>query len=479
MPDQKAEKTTAAWRRRSQHPFRFKEGSSLLRSLRCPFCSGTLSSFKADQTRDEAEYDILACYCSRYPVVAGIPVLKKGIIGSDGKTSAEVIALIEAGRYREALLSMIMPSPPDSSELLPAWIQSLPSIKGIRRLKHLSYLKALSRWQEKTASALADPEKNVVACDLLGCYFRQSGLKKNDTSNYFAYRFGQPRHLMALSFASVIEQPRKPILDLGCGFGHLTPTLVQRAKGQSVIGMDGMFFYLYMAKHWIAPQATYVCCLGEPSLPFPDEAFSTAFCSDAFYYFTHKAASIRELKRITRNDGLIMLIVLRNPLFKHRSGGEPLLVEGYQALVADMPHRLVSNNAVLNRYLQRQGPSLVESAEAGDLAQEPTFSVIISHRGEVFRDYGRFEEWPHAEGRLELNPLYVEEKRDGSGNAYFRRRFPAPWYEEDNAECKQYLPEVVCINSKTLLDLANGKRTQEMEKLIERCVLLGMPERYR
>ena len=479
MPNPTAEKNCAAWPRRSQHPFGFKEGSSLLRCLRCPFCSGTLRSTKADQLRDAPEYDILVCYCGHYPVVAGIPVLKKGNIGSDGKTSAEVIALIEGGRHREALLSMIMPPSPASTELLPVWIQYLPSIKGIRRLKHRSHLKALGRWQEKTASALTDPEKNALACDLLDCYFRRSGLKKNDRYDYFAYRFGQPRHLMALSFASVIRQPRKPILDLGCGMGHLTRTLVQRGEGQSIIGMDGNFFYLYIAKHWIAPQATYVCCWGEPSLPFPDEAFSTAFCSDAFNYFTHKATSIRELKRITRNDGLIMLIYLRNPLFKYPYCGEPLLLEGYQALVADMPHRLVSNNVILTRYLQRQGPPLVKSAEAGDLAQEPTLSVIISHRGEIFRDYGRFEEWPHAEGRLELNPLYVEEKRDGSGNVYFRRSFPAAWYEEDNAECKQYLPEVVCINSKTLLDLANGKRTQEMEKLIQRCVLLGMPERYR
>jgi ubiquinone/menaquinone biosynthesis C-methylase UbiE/uncharacterized protein YbaR (Trm112 family) len=479
MPDPKAEKITAAWPRRSRHPFGFRERSSLFRLLRCPFCSGILRSSKADQNRDEPEYDVLVCYCSRYPVVAGIPVLKKGNIGGDGKTSAEVIALIEAGRHREALLSMIMPPSPASTELLPVFIQSLPSIKGIRRLKNLSYLKTLSKWQEKTASALADPEKNAVACDLLDCYFRRSGLKANDTYDYFAFRFGQPRHLIALSFASVIQQPRKPILDLGCGLGHLTRTLVQRAEGQPVIGMDKIFFYLYIAKHWIAPEATYVCCWGEPSLPFSDQALSTAFCSDAFNYFTHKATSIRELKRITRNDGLIMLIYLRNPLFKYPHGGEPLLIEGYQALVADMPHRLVSNNAVLTRYLQRQGPPLVASAEAGDLALEPTLSLIVSHRAEVFRDYGCFEEWPHAEGRLELNPLYVEEKRDGSGNVYFRRRFPAPWYEEDNAECKQYLPEEVCINSKTLLDLANGKRTEEMEKLIERCVLLGMPERYR
>src|SRR3712207_7263067 len=43
-----------------------------------------------------------------------------------------------------------------------------------------------------------------------------------------------------------------------------------RAKNQLVIGVDENFFGLYVAKHWIAPEAEYISCVADSSLPFPD-----------------------------------------------------------------------------------------------------------------------------------------------------------------------------------------------------------------
>jgi hypothetical protein len=96
----------------------------------------------------------------------------------------------------------------------------------------------------------------------------------------------------------------------------------------------------------------------------------------------------------------------------------------------------------------------------------------------VFRDYPSFKDSPHAEGRLGLNPLYVEERRDKSVDVHFRRTFPTAFFEEENADCKQYLPESVSLNSSVVVDVAHGNRTPEIEKLIKQCVILGMPERY-
>ncbi len=72
--------------------------TSFLKLLRCPFCAGTLSASGPEPVSPEPEYGVLSCYCGRYPIVAGIPVLKKGNIGSAGQSSEEVIALIENGR---------------------------------------------------------------------------------------------------------------------------------------------------------------------------------------------------------------------------------------------------------------------------------------------------------------------------------------------------------------------------------------------
>src|SRR5262245_18452862 len=287
--------------------------------LCCPFCGGSLSASRGDQYVGESEYDVLTCYCSHYPVVAGIPILKRDTTG----TLDKVIALIEADRHREALFALISPNSP---RLAPAWILSLPSARWSRRLKHLMHQRVLRSWQERVEALLTDPDGPSTACDLFDLYFHN-----RNNFNYFAFRFGQPRHLAALSFISIIHQPKKPILDLACGAGHMTYHLVQQAKDQLVIGVDDLFFGLYVAKRWLAPEAKYICCAADTALPFPDDAFSVVFCSDAFHYFVSKATSIRELERLTQSDGLIMLVSIRNMFEKNRHGGLPLPPEGYQA----------------------------------------------------------------------------------------------------------------------------------------------------
>jgi hypothetical protein len=194
----------------------------------------------------------------------------------------------------------------------------------------------------------------------------------------------------------------------------------------------------------------------------------------------HKVTCIRELKRLTQDTGLIAIVGVRNLLVKEHlyRNGWTLPPAGYEALVADMPHRLIASSDVLARYIQKQGPPLGRPVQIERLTEEPWLSVVASHRKEAFQDYGSFEDWPHAEGRLMLNPLYREEGRDGFGNVHLRLTMPTAWYEQENGECRQYEPESVSINSRVLIDLANGQRTAELEKLIEQCVVLGMPERY-
>ena len=328
----------------------------------------------------------------------------------------------------------------------------------------------------RQASTLLANDK-ATACDLLDHYFSRNRSKL--VRDYFAFRFSNGRYLVGLSFAaSLANQPDKPVLDFACGCGHQTAGLVQQAEGRPVVGVDQSFFGLYAAKRWIAPQAEYVCCAGHTCLPFPDGAFSAVFCSDAFQYFLSKATSIRELKRLTQDEGIIVLFWVRNGLLEHPYVGLALPPAGYQALVADMPHRLVADSEVLARYLQKQGPPLARSADIESLAREPVLSIVASHRPEALVDYGRFEEWPHARGRLDLNPLYVKQSRNGNGAVSLRRNFPSAEYEELNQEWTSYLPESVDVNGAIWTDIANGKRTREIQALIERCVLLAMPELY-
>ncbi len=440
--------------------------------LYCPVCATRLQVPKAERVVDESGHGILSCRCSVYPVVAGIPIFKNGGVTPAGHTSDELIALIRSGRYRDALLALL--SPPSPS-LVPPWMHRLPRVKGVGRLRALAHKWVLRTWHEQAMALMGDPDDSVTTCDVL-----QFVLTPNSDYYYhFACRFGQPRHLVALSLACVIRDPRKPVLDVACGFGHITYGLLHRAGSQPVIGIDESFRALYIAKNWIAPEADYVCCDAQTFLPFPDGFFSTAVCSDSFHYFLDKESCIRELRRLTKDDGTIILAVMRNALVDYPAAGSPLVPESYRALIADMPHCLMADSDILARYLRKEGPSLVRSSDTSALAQAPTLSAIASYRHEPFQEYGPFKEWPHAQGHLGLNPLYVQCKVSDTGTASLRRVFPSAWYERDNAECEQYLPERVDVAAGVLRDLERGQRTPDAERLAERFVALGMPKKYR
>ena len=443
----------------------------MLDAIRCPFCWGAFQQSHTQTGMGQLRYGLLQCHCGTYPVVAGIPILQK----NPASVLLQIISRIQSGDLLRALTLAVSPlslAPPQSPGLAPTWAQGLPSVKGLNRVKHLLHTKGLRKWEDQSAELLSQ-NGHSTAFSLNGFFFSN----QKEAFNYFAFRFGQPRYLVALSFATIIQDPGKPILDLACGQGHITRYLLRRARGQAVVGMDPNFLGLYLAKTIIAPEAEFICAATDGPLPFSDGFFGTAFCSDAFHYFTNKAATVRELRRLVQDDGLIILTWMHNVLFRMPHDGSPLPHEGYASLVADQPHRLVADNEVLARYHQKKGPALARQAEGETLAKAPLLSIVASARQDVFRDYDTFREWPHAEGRLQINPLYQMEKNAGSA-VQLRLNFPSDFYLNDNLQYRNYLPETVAIDEPLLQALGTGTRTPAMAPLVDQCVLLDIPDRY-
>jgi hypothetical protein len=151
----------------------------------------------------------------------------------------------------------------------------------------------------------------------------------------------------------------------------------------------------------------------------------------------------------------------------------------YGKLFDSLPHRVLNNAEIIDRYINKCGPALKRSSERRDMEQAPWVSLVATNREELLVDRGPFADWPHAEGVLELNPLYrPSNERNGSGDTVYRHNFPSSWYQQEDGDCRKYQPESVSISSRVLNDLASQKRTQEMENLIAQCVLVGLPERF-
>jgi SAM-dependent methyltransferase len=445
------------------------DSSSLYAMLRCPFCRSGLTPSAMAQV-DEEDYGILTCNCSEYPVVAGIPVIKKGVIGPLGESATKVIDLIRAGEYYKVLL--ILSRPPTATLRQDADQKRLfPSVLGARRHDRKLLDRAVKRW-DKSARALLVNKPNVMAVQLLDLYFND---QQKDPYDYFRYRFSQPRHLVALSLASIIPKSSRPVLDLGCGFGHVTRGVYNQTNG-SVIGADNVFFTLLTARRTIAPLASYVYCDANIELPFPSNSFSAAISSNVFHFIENKSTCIRELNRVTDRN-LIILASVRHAGFACDTRNSALPLEGYERLKANIPHRIILDSDTLERYLDKKGPALAQSGDAKDLGEAAFISIVASKDEKLFRDYGELKEWCHEKGHLGLNPIY-KATPDLNNCMRLTRNFPSKFYQDENEECERYLPAEVAVRAEVLDDLRAGKRTREIEKLIEQFVVLDIPPRY-
>lgn len=442
--------------------------------LICPECSQALRWTQVEQPQAvEGEYGVLECPCSSYPVVDGIPILThrkisvldhvSGAVGLEGPSPAELVRKVEERQGLQALLSLVV------FPVIPASLNREPFQELAKRppLLEIGLIlrKNLVKWH-------LFQHHRLTARDWLELIYHRSPVQ-GDYFNYFFFRFGQPRHLAALSLLSVLPRRDKPLLDLACGFGHLIHYLTQSPQRHRVVGFDRLFFQLWVAKHFIAPQAQFVCGDAEDPLPFQDGAFSGVVCSDAFHLLRRKAEVLAELRRCAPG-GALLLTRVGNREVRPNEGSE-LSPEEYLSLSGNSPVRMVGETEVVARYLRRLGPALSSPREPLELRDEKWLSLLIGDEC-LFRDYDRFEAWPHGVGTLQLNPIYQVRHKHGHLDLEFK--FPSDWYAFENGVMRQYHPQAWMLDASSYGAIRQGQRTPETEELLGRFVLLGMPEHY-
>lgn len=417
------------------------------------------------------DYGVLACHCGQYPVVGGIPVIRKGVVGSLGESVDKVVELVRAGDFRDALLTLSRPPIDSLIRTRSAATRRRPP--GSRLLHRLNLRNKARKWDETADHLLRLDPREISAAQLIELYVSK---QRKDTLDYFVYRFGQPRHLISLSLATIIPGSDRPVLDLGCGFGHLTRG-IQQITDRPVVGVDNCFYSMYAASLKIAPDAFYVCCDANIALPFADDAFSATTCTNSFHFIANKLNCIRDLERVTHDDGPIILTSLRHSRVKAATRNIALPIKGYRDLMGNLPHRILSDAHILERYLAKRGPDLSQQIPKNLLSNEPFVSVVASRNTDIFRSYGALEEHCHARPNLRLNPLYKLEVLEDN-RIRLVRTFPSKFFLDENRECESYLPEELVFETGVLDALKEGIRNREIDQLIDQVVVLDMPENY-
>lgn len=403
-------------------------------------------------------YGILACRCDRWPVIDRIPILHRRPVGyfehttgearSPGADHRELTKLIEADRYEEALAQCLLSpkSMPSLSRLIGWSLSHSKLVLGMQRALAMSTLRGILRRRLE-----------LTATDLFELLCTPTSPLGDGAREYFIYRFGQPRHLAALALLESLPAAPEPVLDLACGAGHFDHYLQQRRAATPVIGCDINFFQLWIAKHWISPQSDFVCADLRDGLPFVDSAFSAAVCSDAYHYLADRRALLAEVERCAP----------RRPLILTRVGNLELGPnEGYESSIdeylAPMPGAHVFHeDGLLRDYLVRRAPRPATPAEACE-------HKWVSFMRNAQPAAASTTEWPHAVGRLVLNPIYkVTEERD---RLLLQYHFPSAWFAFENGQMLTYLPRRLSVSRADLRVAA--------EALVRQTVLIGVPEGY-
>jgi ubiquinone/menaquinone biosynthesis C-methylase UbiE len=98
-------------------------------------------------------------------------------------------------------------------------------------------------------------------------------------------------------------------LDVCCGSGVVTQTILDRASPSAVTGIDTSPAQIDFARQKCAqPNVTFEVA-DAMSLPFPDASFDVAVCGLGFNYFPDPARGLSELARVLRPGGIVALYV--------------------------------------------------------------------------------------------------------------------------------------------------------------------------
>jgi|GEM_PF-1443865 len=483
--------------------------------LRCPYCRGSFAFREIPRAEFLAEESgVLRCACSAFPVIDGIPVLQKAAVGifenttgtaqSEGTSIAELVRLLESGRSLEALERCLAPPAqplPDRLKRLLPW-----------RVANGEFLRNRVRRKEsrRLRTEILAKRNRISVREILDFYFHPGSALGPAMGHYFALRFCQPRHLAALSLLAALPPDSKPVLDIACGLGHLEHYLTHRTGPIHAVGTDMNFFHVWIARHWFAPSADYVCANAGDGLPFADGCFSASLCSDAYHYIPNRAGLLREIERCAPGRPVFLTRVgnrdvmpnegaersLRDYLKEcgggsgegadlsggsgSREGAVPGRGSHEGAAKGERAVSVFSETDLLQAYLQGRNPldRLAGNPEGLEELREAKWLSFAWNLGPALRARPREKsEPPHAVGRIGVNPIYRASRRTATATL-MRFDFPLPWYAYENHAMLSYHPRTAELPTTAREGLQAWRDDAGLAKLVESYVLIGMPERF-
>ena len=196
---------------------------------------------------------------ARWPVIDAIPYLRAG---SEAR-AAEAVAQLDAGRADDAAALLL-------AENDPWWDEAPPPhddlLAVVRDRDALSLREAMVR------------------------------LGWGRVGDYFAHRWSDPTYLAGLTILDRHWCQPGSAFEIACGIGHYLRALRQ-AGVADVAGGDVVWGKLWLARHWVCPEARLVCFDAEADVWPVDLHADLVTCHDAFYFLRNKAAVAQRIRQ--------------------------------------------------------------------------------------------------------------------------------------------------------------------------------------
>ena len=154
-------------------------------------------------------------------------------------------------------------------------------------------------------------------------------------AHYFAHRWSAPTFLSALGLLETHWTDPPLVLELACGIGQILREVA--GHGVAVAGIDVVFSKLWLARHFVVPDAPLVCADVTAGLPLELPEGSTILCHDAFYFMPEQERIAESLMAAAGEHGSVLIGHAHNIRFEHGIAGRPRTPEEYASPVPRMP----------------------------------------------------------------------------------------------------------------------------------------------
>lgn len=115
-------------------------------------------------------------------------------------------------------------------------------------------------------------------------------------------------HRRVLGYAGMAVPVPRRVLDAGCGTGRLLRSAASVFPAAQLVGVDFSAGMLTQARRFA--RGTFVRAESD-ALPFADGAFDIVTCTACSHHWQQPSAALAELRRITSDDGLLVLAHLQ------------------------------------------------------------------------------------------------------------------------------------------------------------------------